>query len=123
MHEQERKNLWSLRYQLMKSDPELLSKLLDCVDWNNRFEVSEAISILQRWPQLPPQKALELLDYAYADQAVRNYAVSCLRNLGYVSEIMLITANKSQPILYSDVNFYFAETIIYRCIYCSWCRR
>lgn len=66
----------------MKSDPQLLSKLLDCVDWNNRFEVSEAISILQRWPPLTPQKALELLDYAYADQAVRNYAVSCLRNLG-----------------------------------------
>lgn len=80
LHEQERKNLWALRYQLISSDPQLLSKLLDCVDWNNRFEVSEAISLLQKWPPLVPQKALELLDYAYADQAVRSFAVRCLRN-------------------------------------------
>lgn len=80
LHEQERKNLWALRYQLISSDPQLLSKLLDCVDWNNRFEVSEAISLLQKWPPLLPQKALELLDYAYADQAVRSFAVRCLRN-------------------------------------------
>lgn len=80
LHEQERKNLWCLRYQLINSDPHLLSKLLDCVDWNNHYEVSEAISLLQKWPLLMPQKALELLDYAYADQAVRSYAVRCLRN-------------------------------------------
>ena len=75
-----------MRYELITSDPNLLSKLLDCVDWNNRLEVSEAISLLQKWPPLLPQKALELLDYAYADQAVRSFAVRCLRNTMYVKK-------------------------------------
>jgi len=40
--------------------------------------VAEAISLVAKWPALPVEKALELLDYAYADQFVRKFAVRCL---------------------------------------------
>lgn len=44
-------------------------------------EVAEATALIQQWPKLPVEKALELLDYAYADQNVRNFAVRCLRDV------------------------------------------
>lgn len=40
--------------------------------------MAEAISLVVKWPALPVEKALELLDYAYADQQVRSFAVRCL---------------------------------------------
>lgn len=52
--------------------------------YSNLFQVSEAMALLSKWPHLPPEKALELLDYAYADQAVRCYAVKCLAKFTYV---------------------------------------
>lgn len=81
MHEQERKVIWSLRYDLISQVPNLLPKLLDCVEWNDHVEVSEVMNLLRIWPQLPPEKALELLDYAYADNTVRSFAVRCLVNV------------------------------------------
>lgn len=36
---------------------------------------------MQQWPKLPVEKALELLDYAYADQNVRSFAVRCLMDV------------------------------------------
>lgn len=44
-------------------------------------EVAEATALIQQWPKLPVEKALELLDYAYADQNVRNFAVRCLKDV------------------------------------------
>ena len=38
-------------------------------------------ALLQEWPKLSVEKALELLDYAYADQAVRSFAVKCLHDV------------------------------------------
>ena len=38
--------------------------------------------LLSEWERLTPEKAMELLDYHYADVAVRNYAVECLEELG-----------------------------------------
>ena len=40
--------------------------------------------LLNNWRQLSPEVALELLDYQYADIAVRNYAVMCLEVLRFV---------------------------------------
>lgn len=45
-------------------------------------EVAEAIALVVKWPKLPNERALELLDYAYADQTVRNFAVRCLKDVG-----------------------------------------
>lgn len=78
LHEQERKTMWNLRYHCLQKIPTLLTKLLHCVEWNDHREVAEATALVQQWPKLPVEKALELLDYAYADQTVRSFAVRCL---------------------------------------------
>ena len=39
MHDQERKIIWSLRYDCLHHVPHLLPKLLDCVEWNDHTEV------------------------------------------------------------------------------------
>ncbi|OWK05787.1 PIK3CB, partial [Cervus elaphus hippelaphus] len=38
-------------------------------------------ALLQIWPKLPPREALELLDFNYPDQYVREYAVGCLQQM------------------------------------------
>ena len=72
MHEDERRFLWSLRYQISQQVPNLLPKLLLCIEWNDYKETAEMLSLLPNWPKLPPARALELLDFAYADAGVRN---------------------------------------------------
>jgi phosphatidylinositol-4,5-bisphosphate 3-kinase len=46
-----------------------------------KLQVAEVTALLQQWPKLPVEKALELLDYAYADQTVRHFAVQCLKDV------------------------------------------
>lgn len=38
-------------------------------------------ALLQIWQPIPPTEALELLDFQYADKAVRKFAVECLKNM------------------------------------------
>lgn len=45
--------------------------------------VSQLQALLQIWPRLCPRDALELLDFNYPDQYVREYAVNCLRNMRF----------------------------------------
>ena len=61
--------------------PSLLPKLLVCIEWNDYREIAEMLSLLRQWPKLPPARALELLDFAYADAAVRSYAIDCIRDV------------------------------------------
>ena len=70
MHEDERRLLWSSRYHIVQQVPNLLPKLLLCIEWNDYKETAEMLSLLPKWPKLPPARALELLDFAYADAAV-----------------------------------------------------
>ena len=39
------------------------------------------IALLDEWPKLPPERALEMLDYAYAESYVRQYAIECLQDV------------------------------------------
>lgn len=82
MHDQDRKRLWTVRRFLRDKYPHALPKLLHCIDWDDRKAVCEMVYMLQTWPLLPVEKSLELLDYAYADEEVRKYAVKCLINVG-----------------------------------------
>ncbi|XP_060527773.1 phosphatidylinositol 4,5-bisphosphate 3-kinase catalytic subunit delta isoform [Cylas formicarius] len=81
VHDQDRKVLWSHRRYWMRNMPEILPKLLSCIDWDKREEVCQVIALLREWPKLPVEKSLELLDYAYADQEVRSFAVKCLMDV------------------------------------------
>ena len=41
-------------------------------------------ALLQCWRKLKPVEALELLDFAYADNNVRQFAVDCLKEIRYI---------------------------------------
>lgn len=69
------------RVECRNEAPEELSILLHCVNWNERDEVAEMWNLLKHWPTVSVERSLELLDYAYPDPAVRNFAIRCLRLL------------------------------------------
>lgn len=81
MHEQERNNIWAKRVDCQVYLPDKLPCLLYCVEWNNRDEISEITRLLLEWKPVSIETALELLDYAYADQTVRRFAVRCLKSI------------------------------------------
>ncbi|KAI0229642.1 Phosphatidylinositol 4,5-bisphosphate 3-kinase catalytic subunit beta [Lamellibrachia satsuma] len=91
LHEQEKEMVWNLRYECQYHFPQSLPKLVSCMWWNKHLDVAQMQALLQIWPKLHPNQALELLDFAYADQGVRSYAVSCLRSISDVklSEYLL----------------------------------
>ncbi|XP_055620470.1 phosphatidylinositol 4,5-bisphosphate 3-kinase catalytic subunit beta isoform [Toxorhynchites rutilus septentrionalis] len=107
MHEQDRNAIWAKRRECMTLEPDGLPCLLYCVEWNDRNEVAEITSLLQEWPVLPLERALELLDYAYADQYVRRYAVKCLRAIQddelLLYLLQLVQAMKHESYLYCDL--------------------
>lgn len=77
--EQEKEMLWRLRTQCLKI-PDILPRLLDAVKWNSRDEITQLYLLLQDWPPVSAQTALELLDCKYADMMVREKAVGWLND-------------------------------------------
>lgn len=69
------------RNEVQEFLPQGLPCLLHCVEWNDRDEVSEMRRLLTKWKPLSEERALELLDYVYADSSVRSFAVKCLKML------------------------------------------
>ncbi|KAG2462303.1 PK3CB kinase, partial [Polypterus senegalus] len=76
--ENEKDLIWKLRHDCRENFPQSLPKLLLSVKWNKHEDVSQLQSILQIWPKLSPRDALELLDFNYPDQYVREFAINCL---------------------------------------------
>lgn len=107
MHEQEKELLWFLKQDCQYHLPHSLPKLLHCVKWNDHKDVAQMMKLLQRWPQLPVENALELLDYAYPDCHVRKFAVQCLRDISdedlLLYLLQLVQALKHESYLYSDL--------------------
>ncbi|KAK2090398.1 Phosphatidylinositol 4,5-bisphosphate 3-kinase catalytic subunit beta isoform [Saguinus oedipus] len=76
--------IWTLRQDCRENFPQSLPKLLLSIKWNKLEDVAQRDllqALLQIWPKLPPREALELLDFNYPDQYVREYAVGCLRQM------------------------------------------
>uniref|UniRef100_A0A8C6L183 phosphatidylinositol-4,5-bisphosphate 3-kinase n=1 Tax=Nothobranchius furzeri TaxID=105023 RepID=A0A8C6L183_NOTFU len=78
--ENEKDLIWTLRYDCRENFPQSLPKLLLSVKWSKHEDMAQLQALLQIWPKLSPRDALELLDFNYPDQYVREYAVSCLSN-------------------------------------------
>uniref|UniRef100_A0A3Q3VYB7 Phosphatidylinositol 4,5-bisphosphate 3-kinase catalytic subunit beta isoform n=1 Tax=Mola mola TaxID=94237 RepID=A0A3Q3VYB7_MOLML len=79
--ENEKDLIWTLRYDCRENFPQSLPKLLLSVKWSKHEDMAQLQALLQIWPKLCPRDALELLDFNYPDQYVREYAVSCLRDM------------------------------------------
>ncbi|GAB0088558.1 phosphatidylinositol 4,5-bisphosphate 3-kinase catalytic subunit delta isoform [Sergentomyia squamirostris] len=107
MHEQERNAIWAKRYDCLHDEPEGLPCLLFCVEWNDKNEICEITSLLKKWKPVSVERALELLDYAYADQTVRRFAVNCLRRVRdeelLLYLLQLVQAMKHESYLHSDL--------------------
>lgn len=111
--DQERELLWFLRDDCRVLLPHSLNKLLLSIKWNNHKTVAQVLSFLQEWPKLVPEKALELLDYAYADCWVRKFAIECLK--GITDEelalylLQLVQALKYESYMYCDLVHFLLE--------------
>ncbi|KAL4714084.1 hypothetical protein ACJJTC_008438 [Scirpophaga incertulas] len=113
MHEQDKKNMWAMRNHFRTEAPELLPRLLSCVEWGERAEAASVSRMLADWPALPLEAALELLDYAYADASVRSFAVKCL---GKISDedlllylLQLVQALKHESYLMCDLSVFLLQ--------------
>ncbi|XP_050079689.1 phosphatidylinositol 4,5-bisphosphate 3-kinase catalytic subunit beta isoform [Anopheles maculipalpis] len=117
IHEQDRNAIWAKRRDCMLQMPQGLPCLLYCVEWNNRDEVSEIVSLLQEWPKLLIERALELLDYAYADRYVRRYAVDCLRTIEddelLLYLLQLVQALKHESYLNCDLVYFLLQRALH----------
>ncbi|XP_053678088.1 phosphatidylinositol 4,5-bisphosphate 3-kinase catalytic subunit delta isoform [Anopheles nili] len=117
IHEQDRNAIWAKRRDCMLQMPQGLPCLLYCVEWNNRDEVSEIVSLLQEWPKLLVERALELLDYAYADKYVRRYAVDCLRTMQddelLLYLLQLVQALKHESYLNCDLVYFLLQRALH----------
>lgn len=49
LHEQDKKRLFSLRWYCAKEHKDILPRLLECVDWNSRIQVSQFAVLTQSW--------------------------------------------------------------------------
>ncbi|CAL8343536.1 unnamed protein product [Arctogadus glacialis] len=79
--ENEKDLIWTLRHDCHLKFPQSLPKLLLSVKWSKQEDMAQLQALLQIWPRLSPRDALELLDFNYPDQYVREYAVRCLREM------------------------------------------
>ena len=75
----DKKILWTNRYKLTKI-PELLPKLLLCVDYKNPEHVKELKKVLKIADPLTPVQSMELLTGKYLHEYIRSFAVNCLQN-------------------------------------------
>nr|ANF99566.1 phosphatidylinositol-4,5-bisphosphate 3-kinase [Haliotis diversicolor] len=80
LFEQDKELLWMMRYECCHKFPHALPKVLSSVKWNSHIDVAKMIAVLQTWPKLDVDFALQLLDFNYPDKNIRKFAVSCLDN-------------------------------------------
>lgn len=110
---QEKDLIWKVREHCLLHLPNLLPRIIDCVDYANPSQVAELHNLISRWPLLSSDDALLLLDYAYPDEHVRNYAVRCLRKscddviLCYL--LQLAQALKHESYLHCDLVEFLLE--------------
>ncbi|XP_041377444.1 LOW QUALITY PROTEIN: phosphatidylinositol 4,5-bisphosphate 3-kinase catalytic subunit alpha isoform-like [Gigantopelta aegis] len=107
LSEQDKELLWKRREQCLLR-PQSLPKLLSSVKWNDRENVAQLYELLERWPTVSPEIALELMDCSYSDLRVRSFAVKCL-DKGLTDEklslylLQLVQALKFEPYLDSPM--------------------
>ncbi|XP_064642424.1 phosphatidylinositol 4,5-bisphosphate 3-kinase catalytic subunit alpha isoform-like isoform X2 [Lineus longissimus] len=97
MSEQEKELLWKWR-EVCQTKPDSLPKLLKAVKWNQREDVAQLYVLLNKWPTVSEETAMELLDCDYLDLRVRTFAVSCLEKTLSDEKISLFLLQLTQVI-------------------------
>ncbi|XP_023328992.1 phosphatidylinositol 4,5-bisphosphate 3-kinase catalytic subunit beta isoform isoform X3 [Eurytemora carolleeae] len=116
MTEQEMILLLSLKDDCRMDHPRILPRIVDCVDYTNYQQVRDLHDLLERWPRVPVECALQLLDQSYPDQRVHDFAVQSLRE-GSDEELEmylnhLVQAVKHQNFFHSSlVEFLLERTL------------
>ncbi|KAG2389032.1 hypothetical protein C9374_014432 [Naegleria lovaniensis] len=103
LKDEEKYLLWANKERIMDI-PKALPKFILSVPWKMPQAVFIAHTLIQRWKPMTPVDALELLDYNFADEKVRQYAVERLNELGDVqlSDFLLQLVQTLKYELYHD---------------------
>ncbi|ELP91241.1 phosphatidylinositol 3-kinase, putative [Entamoeba invadens IP1] len=88
--EDETELIWKLRYTVKKTKPKNLSRVVAAVDLTNVHMVAELHRLIADWPLLDPQTAIEMLDFKFPDQKVRDFALKCLEPMDDAELIMFL---------------------------------
>ncbi|KAL7715911.1 phosphatidylinositol 3-kinase [Entamoeba marina] len=111
LSEEEMLIVWKHRHTVKKTKPKNLSRVIMAVDSTNIEHVSELHKLLEDWPLLEPQTAIEMLDFKFPDQRVRDFALKCLDVMGDAELIsflpQLIQALKFELHHYSELALFF----------------
>lgn len=75
-----KKFLWQNRWLAKEYVPNILPRILQCVNWKDRSSVFEFYTMLKKWPtdELTLATILQLFNCQYPDTRVRTLAVWCL---------------------------------------------
>lgn len=109
LFDEEKELLWQFRNVCRSDYPESLPKLLQSVKWNRKEEVAQLYVLLQNWKiqALQVETALDLLDYSFPDDKVRELAVRVLENLSdgelEMYLLQLVQALKYESYLHSPL--------------------
>lgn len=114
--EAEREVIWSYRKQLAFT-LRALPKLIASADWRHPEHRDYVHRIVMNSQLLPPEQALQLLDFKFADSIVRSYAVQCLdqcsdTELGLYS-LQLIQVLKFEPFHASALESFLVERALH----------
>jgi len=85
LNDEESRLLWQLRLECMERYPESLPKVLSVVNWADNKDVAMVHSLITAWPNIEPDRAMQLLNVHYADLKVREFAIRCFKQLTDVS--------------------------------------
>lgn len=147
--ENEKDLIWTLRYDCRENFPQSLPKLLLSVKWSKHEDMAQVYpqtqkkcvetqasfkilsvvlqlqALLQIWPKLSPRDALELLDFNYPDQYVREFAVNCLRDMRWeVHSVREHIVKEPHKKCWNPKCLFLCVLVMMSCcsIYCSLCR-
>lgn len=109
--------LWSNRYAIANC-PELIPRLIQCIDFKNPENLDEIDKVLSCAKLLDPISAMQLLTGNYLHEEIRIYAVKCFKHIDYhrVENYLtqLIQALKYEPNHFSSLSeFLLAAAVRY----------
>lgn len=92
--------IWKFRFYLM-TQKKALTKFLKCVKWDMALEAKQAIDLLVKWEPMDIEDALELLSPQFQHPAVREYAVTRLKEAPN-EDLLLYLLQLVQALKYED---------------------